>query len=506
LTRARRAAAAAVLVLASASAGTLRAQEPVEGVSVTVVDVGPGFAGRLLRAALLGRPFVVAPGVGRVDLARGRAYEGTLVVLGRDASVASRVRGDVIVVGGDLFVRPGAAIDGRAVAIGGTAARSELAVVRDGYLSFRDETFDVDTITSGYGLRYRPLRRPSEPFALPGLYGLRIPSYDRVNGLSVPVAPAFALDSGRFEIEPGVTYRSHLGAVDPSLSARAELGRRTRAELWAGRATLTNDAWIYSDIVNSSVALVTGRDQRNYFRADRGEVRGFRRFEGTTWEHEPFLGARLERAWSVGPDSLTDRSPWSLSGRTSLERMRRFNPPVDDGHIASALVGLRSRWEPADLRARLSVEAEVGFGAPGDREFTQITVDGKVGFPAFRNHHYQLEAHAVVTPGETAPRQRWAYVGGPGTLRTLDLLEQGGDMLVFVEQGYAVPLKRPRLPLVGPPTLTLRHVLGAAGVGGLPALEQELGLRLGIGFFRADFVANVRTGRSEGNFGFAFAH
>ena len=503
---ARRATAVVTLLLASAGAGTLRAQEPAAGVAVTVLDVGPGFAGRVLRAALLGRPFVVGPGVGRVDLARGRAYEGTLVVLGRDASVASRVRGDVIVVGGDLFVRPGASIDGRAVAIGGTATRSELASVRDGYLSFRDETFDVDSLPSGYGLRYRLVRRPSEPFALPGLYGLRIPSYDRVNGLSLPVAPVFAFDSGRVELEPSVTYRSHLGAVDPSLATRMELGRRSRIELWAGRGTFTNDAWIYSDIVNSSVALVTGRDQRNYFRADRAELRGFRRWEGTTWEHEPFVGARYERGWSVGPDSLTLVTPWSLYGRRHDERMRRPNPRVDDGHIASALVGLRSRWEPVDLRARLSVEAELGFDAPNERRFTQITADGKVGFPAFRNHHYQLELHALVTPGPTAPRQRYAYLGGPGTVRTLDLLEQGGDMLLFVEQQYRVPLARPVLPLVGPPTVTLRHVLGAAGVGELPALEQEIGLRLGVGLIRADFVVNARSGRTVWSLGFAFAN
>jgi len=503
---ARRAIAAATLLLATGGVRTLSAQEPAEGVAVTVVDVGPGFAGRVLRAALLGRPLVVAPGAGRVDFARGRAYEGTLVVLGRDAAVASRVRGDVIVVGGDLFVQPGASIDGRAVAIGGTATRSALATVRDGYLSFRDETFDVEPLPSGYGLRYRLVRRPSEPFALPGLYGLRIPSYDRVNGLSLPVAPVFALDSGRVEIEPAVTYRSHLGAVDPSLATRVELGRRSRAELWAGRATFTNDAWIYSDIVNSSVALVTGRDQRNYFRADRAELRGFRRWEGPTWEYEPFLGARYERAWSVGPDSFTLVTPWSLYGRRHEERMRRPNPRIDEGHVTSALVGLRSRWEPADLRARLSVEGELGFDAPNDRQFTQITADGKVGFPAFQQHYYELQLHAVVTPGPNAPRQRYAYLGGPGTVRTLELLEQGGDMLFFMEQHYRVPLKRPALPLVGPPTFTLRHVLGAAGVGELPALEQEVGLRLGVGFLRADLVVNARSGRTVWSLGFAFAN
>ena len=40
------------------------------------------------------------------------------------------------------------------------------------------------------------------------------------------------------------------------------------------------------------------------------------------------------------------------------------------------------------------------------------------------------------------------------------------------------------LPKLGSPTLHLRHLLGAAGVGTLPKLEQELGVGVGISVVR----------------------
>ena len=69
----------------------------------------------IIRSALAG-PHVVRTGSGRLDLPRDSTIASTLVVLGRPTYLASRVMGDVIVVGADLFLRPGADITGRAVA------------------------------------------------------------------------------------------------------------------------------------------------------------------------------------------------------------------------------------------------------------------------------------------------------------------------------------------------------------------------------------------------------
>lgn len=482
--------------------GKAGAQEP--RVAVSVVDRGPGFVGGILEAALASPHATIAPGAGEATLARGASYPATVVILGRDATVASRVRGDVIVVGGNLFVRPGAHIEGRAVAIGGTATNSTLAIVEDGRLSFRDETFDVEPVPGGgYALRYRALRPPSEPFALPGWFGLRIPTYDRVNGVTLPYAPSFTIDSGRIVLEPGVAYRSHLGAFDPYVEARMELGRRSRAELWAGRGTFSNDRWIYGDLLNSITSLGLGLDTRNWFRAGRAEARVHRKWEGPMWQHEPFVGARWERAWSTGFDSIVPSAPWSVFGRSD-ERMRRPNPRIDDGRIASALLGLRSQWDQPGLRAETIVEAELAAAGVGERRFAQTTFDGKVTFPTFGTQRLEMDAHAVVTIADSAPRQRFAYLGGSGTLRTLDLLSQGGDQLVFLESRYVVPLTRPVLPFLGQPVITLIHAIGGAGIGGLPRLEQELGVRIGLGLVRVEVFANPARGGVHTSIGLAF--
>ena len=69
----------------------------------------------------------------------------------------------------------------------------------------------------------------------------------------------------------------------------------------------------------------------------------------------------------------------------------------------------------------------------------------------------------------------------------LEMLEQGGDRLVFVNSRYEIPIYALVLPMLGSPTVELRHFMGAAGVGSLPKLEQELsaGLRLSVLRFEA---------------------
>ena len=73
--------------------------------------------------------------------------------------------------------------------------------------------------------------------------------------------------------------------------------------------------------------------------------------------------------------------------------------------------------------------------------------------------------------GTSTPPQRWSYLGGSGTLPTLDLLSLGGDHLLYVETNYFIPFQKFDLPVVGAPSVTLRHILGSAGVGKLPDFE-----------------------------------
>jgi hypothetical protein len=176
-------------------------------------------------------------------------------------------------------------------------------------------------------------------------------------------------------------------------------------------------------------------------------------------------------------------------GRDDVEDgMRRPNPPVLHGRITSALAGGRFDWERQEVAVSTRLLTETSLDTPDDSRFTQATLEALVGFPAFRNHSFSFEAHAVHTFGDTAPPQRFAYLGGSGTLPTFDLLEFGGDRLLFFESGYSIPIERIQLPIVGAPVIMFRHMIGMAGVDSLAAFEQNVGVRLRVGPIKVDWT------------------
>lgn len=482
---------------------------------VVVADRGPGASGRILSDVLEDRHQLVEPGADTVwfVLGRNQQVRGSLVVLGRTAAIEGQVDQDVVVVGGDLFVRPEAHISGRGIAIGGGVYPSTLAIVEGGIRSFRDNTFDITRSPDGYLLTYRSLYADgTPPLVFPGVYGLRAPSYDRANGASISGGPSLSFAGGRGNADFLITYRSDLGKFDPAAEATFEVSRRFRLEGSAGRGTFSNDDWIWSNLVNSLASVVFGRDTRNYYRADRGQVTAHRAWEAATMVIEPFVGARGERSWAVGPAVGDTSSPWSILGRTdTLDGMRRPNPQVGKLTLVSALAGTALQWESGGVRAEGRVFAEQSLSASGsagagaDDVFTQITSDLYLTFLTFGEQSYEFSGRWMTTPGGSPPPQRFAYIGGSGTLPFLDLLEQGGDELVFIDQRYSVPLTTIQLGMLGAPTLQLRHRLGSAGFQRLPSLEQVLGVGVIVSVVRGEFLVDPATGETRVSVGFSFA-
>jgi hypothetical protein len=473
------------LALLAALCISFLSTNPSRAQDVVVRDVGPTSAGRDLVRVLAGPHRLILSDTGRLPLSRDSTFTESVVILGGSATLESRVRGDVFVIGGDLFVHPAARVSGKAVAIGGAVYPSALASIGGGTESFRDFTYEISREGDRYVLDYRSLiARRSPPLTFPGFYGVGIPTYDRSDGLSLPFSPLLSLSDSRVLVAPSVTYRSNLGAVDPAVEVTLEPTRRLRLAAYAGRATFTNEGWVWGDLVNSASTLFLGLDTRNYFRADRAELRAHRLWERGASTFEPYIGARWEHAWSVGPTMGAASRPWSFLGRTDQERMLRPNPPIAPGHIASALAGATYESSGRALNVGVELTTELAFDAPADRRFVQNTLEGRLDFPTFGSQWFDLESHVVLTAGETAPPQRWAYLGGAGTLPLLDLLTLGGDQLLFLQTSYHVPIERIVVPLLGSPTVTVRHILGSAGVGDLPDLHQDIGLGLALSFFR----------------------
>ena len=521
---------ALLLIVVGGGVRALRAQASAD---VRFADLGPGAGPAVLGRAILEPHFAIPPAAQAATLRRDTTYTTTVIVLGRDAVVEGNVRGDVIVVGGDLYMHPGGRIVGRAVSIGGGVYESMLARIDAGISSYRDFTYDIALRDGIYILTYREVvARTASPISWPGVFGFSIPTYDRSNGLSIGIGPRFALPRTRVTLEPRLTYRSQLGAIDATVVLTDSLSRRTAITLTAKHSTYSNDSWIWSDLLNSADFLVFGHDSRNYFRGGRVDLTLGHRIERVAWTLTPSITGRYEKTNSVRPDSSCTFTPFRCSaptggpftffGRHDDDDRLRPNPQVRDGSIASVIGSSRLDWDGEGIIAGLRLDVEGGrfrpsflfVGVPenpldpslnSDAGFVQGTIDGSISFPTFGTQSLAISGHAVLTtPGHT-PRQRYAYVGGPGTIPTIDMLELGGDQLLYLDASYSIPVDRFKLPLAGPPTVVIRHAMGSAGVGRLPALEQATGLRLIVSILYGEFLLDPVSGHTHSTVGLSFA-
>ncbi|MEO5579576.1 MAG: hypothetical protein ABIR58_02890 [Gemmatimonadaceae bacterium] len=356
----------------------------------------------------------------------------------------------------------------------------------------------------------------NKTLSLPLGIGFRLPSYNRVDGVVLPWGPFIEFSDGKLQLDPTVTYRSDIGVLDPFLKVRFQLSDRDEIEVFGGRSTMTNDDWIRSDLVNSAAVFFVGSDARNYFRADRGVARYSHRFTRTDFTITPSVGALTENAWSTGSAIIDSAAPFSVFGRDDSLKMLRPNPPINRGHISSGLGRLDLMYERDLVTFSLDSRIELAFDGPeagpivyfdrdnGQRcsdallrceaasfndtgEFTQLTFGSKASFPTFGTQRFAFRGHAVVTPGDGAPPQRFAYLGGAGTLATVDLLALGGDNLFFVEGEYSIPLVRPILPFIGAPVLSARYAAGGAGIGSMPDFIQNIGVGIGVRLLKAEY-------------------
>lgn len=341
----------------------------------------------------------------------------------------------------------------------------------------------------------------SEPWiTLPLGVGLRIPAYDRVDGLSLPWGPHISFAEEHVVIDPTVTYRSNIGKFDPYVTALLRSTSGVILDIKGGRSTFTNDDWIRSDLVNTLAAIAVGSDSRNYFRADRGTGILSLEIGRPNITITPGIGINFENDWSVGsppPGSFTP-TPWSLFGKNDALKMKRGNPSINEGHLGSVLGRVLTEYESAGVKGSFSGLLEHSFKNPPIRsttgfflarpDFTQVTLNAVVGFPTFRTQRFDFRGHGVFTSsGQTVPAQRFAYLGGAGTLATVDLLALGGDKLFFASGEYSVPIERIDLPLARNPIVSLIYAAGAAGIGELPDFIQNVGVGLGFSMIKFEY-------------------
>src|ERR1043166_2608823 len=412
--------------------------------SVIVTDPGPGPTGRYLAAVLSRADTKILTG-DSIVIAHDATFPGSVVAVARNVVDNGSVGGSLIVVGGDLFLRPNARVGGEAIAFGGAVYPSLLAQVRNRSASYRDFTFFAEDVNGTIELRYHELNAPAPDHPvvpLPDWLTTTIPTYDRSDGVSVSLGPS--VSGGNFSATPPGTSRAPAGVVDPSATVSWLAARRLRVDVFGGREKRSNERWITSDFTNSLNTLFAGHDTRNYYRADAADLTVRRMVELPSVILEPRLGFRYEDASSARPALPPFSHPWSITDRNDpADEMRRPNPQIPRSRMTSAVLGTTADRPGDRARAKRDTWVEIPFSIDSAGRFTQATLDGQIIVPTFGAQRFRFDVHGVLTAGDTAPRQRWAYLGGSGTLSTMDsLLTMGGGELLFMEGRYIVPIEQ----------------------------------------------------------------
>lgn len=405
-------------------------------------------------------------------IAAGDSVPGSLLVAGATLTLEGAIAGDLVGVDANVFLRPSARIHGDVLNLGGGLYPSALARIEGQVVDRPLAPYSVVIDRSAVVIR----GEATAPLLdLGGAYGFEPPTYDRVDALGLRWGAGVLLPPvGRVQprLDGWVGYASGRGALKGGLELEARRGR-TRFALGGADFTETQDSWIRGDLRNSLSFIVKGNDQRNYYQARVAYAELGHEFGRGGFMGGARLRAQVERARSLGAGS-----PWVL-----LDGDIRSNPPIDDGRIASLIVGVDGAWIGRFSAAAAGIElefAETVLG--GDFAFGRFVASGAWAMDALANHLLRVEwRFQGPFPGtETLPRQRWSFVGGSATLPTFETGRFLGDRLVFVETQYVIPL--PELfavPIVGPPDLKLFHAFGMGWTEGSSRdLEQNIGIRL----------------------------
>jgi hypothetical protein len=418
-----------------ATAADAVAQQPV----ITVDPEIPTAIRERVDAALSGiDPVSIADSV---FVPRGLTREGALVQVGGTVILEGRVTGDVTAIDSEVYVRPGAVVEGRLTVIAGTLLASTLATIRDGEEWLRDAPLEVVTDLDG-NLRIAYVE-PERPFPIEpkGLLGFVPHHYTGVNGLAFSLAVGLRQRPGwpRTRLSGGPvlrTARSDVGwdvELARELSKGAEIGVRTYS------ITDTSQRWHRSNLGNSLQSLFFADDDRLYF-----EREGYEAWASVS----PTPKVRLGIRWRDDDfDSLETEDPFAFFGG---DEDWRFNLPITPGE--GRALGARLTFDGRDSPrfATRGVYADVqydhwGFG--GDFEFDWAQTEARGYLPIGRGSFAALRvvAGGRLGGGDSLEPQFHYRLGGRRTVVGTTALSERltGDRMLIANVRYHLALPSP---------------------------------------------------------------
>ncbi len=352
---------------------------------------------------------------GSLDLGGGSRYDGDAWIINGDLIIGgqARINGNLHIVNGDVFQSRDATIKGHI-----RRYTCPCALDRNHFRTTDEIVFLKTERTNAY------------PLQLSGYPGPQ----NRVDYLSLHLGLKHgALDGpqnhwrGRVHLITSFrdNTRGYLG-FDVELFVPLKT-KRLDLHIRGFKKTTTNDDWQYTIAENSWAGTITHNDFFDYYERAGGYVGVIAR---------PFSSWRIDGGVYI--DHSTSLVTKSSPALFNNDRPLRNNPPVDEGDIAGATIGIEydTRLFPSRLSnawfARVEVDAGTGIG-PGDFEYSTVTLDVRRYNRLLRGLNVDLRGR-VFTTRDNIPRQRTQSLNGYAGVRGLHDIpfdDRRGDRLAL---------------------------------------------------------------------------
>ena len=376
---------------------------------------------------------------GNLTIEEDEVVDGNLVVKAGDLTVYGEVDGDVLVVGGDLFVKDGGLITGDVRVISGEIFKDEGGVIEG----------SMDQSSS----RTASYREPRERFRMksPTLEADWVNElstvenfmfrYNRVEGLFLGFGSEkrYYWDGYRdFSSWGSIGYgfKSKGWRYNLGIARQFPVGEGHLLELAVEghRLTDTRDHWLIGLGENNAAAFLIHEDYRDYFyRAGWGVSTSYTvQRDGITSQFKvEYLADKYL--------SMENKTEWSLFGG---DKVFRLNPGIDPGKMRSILVS--AGFGTVDQR----MYGQEGWSIFGSAEFAEESFGGDFGFrqyladirryqPLSRYDNINLRLRVGTSEG-FVPFQRLYELGGLSTIQVMPFKAMAGNRMVLANAEYIV--------------------------------------------------------------------
>lgn len=377
---------------------------------------------------------------GNTIIAVNDTIHANVVVKAGDLSLHGYVDGDVLVVGGNLYVKDGAVIAGNAKVINGEVIKEDGGTIV-GYVdkasssstSYREDEKKFTRSST----RLRPNWWLSDETNLDNFMF----RYNRVEGMFLGLGSEkrYYWD-GRKEYSlygsVGWGFKSHLWRGNLGLSRQFAFNDGQLLEFGVEGHSLTDtkDDWVIGLTENTLSSLLIHEDYRDYF------TREGLGFNVAYSVEQDYLTSQLKVEYLLDKySSLENHAEWSFFGG---DKVFRLNPAIDDGKMRSIVVSLGVSTTTKTIRGpegwnvyATGEFADKNFGS--DFGFNQYVADVRRFQPLGRYDNLNLRFRVGTADGQL-PVQKVFEIGGLGSLPGFPFKYEAGNRMMLFNAEYII--------------------------------------------------------------------